>query len=227
MLHHAESMRPVRAFLVAFALAACDRGEYSIGDARYDPAQLASSGGEVSLSDGTRLDFVITSDRYNQWDAARKGLSRPVSTRFGALLKPKSPTARTIERAVAYLEGDAAARQSIERAGMSVRDFVLMTVALEQQMQLATAKRTTALAPMRDPVPAPAPATIDTSYQPAAEARDSAPLDTAWKVDTSARRRDTVRPPAPRDTVAPKRDTLVPKRDTLLPLPPPPDSSRG
>jgi hypothetical protein len=220
-------MRPVRAFIVAFAIAACDRGEYSVGDARYDPTQLASSGGEVSLSDGTRLDFVITSDRYNQWDAARKGLSRPVSTRFGALLKPKSPTARTIERAVTYLEGETGARQSIERAGMSVRDFVLMTVALEQQMQLATAKRTPALAPMRDPAPAPEPTAVDSSYLPApAEARDSVPIDTAWKVDTSTRRRDTVRPPAPRDTVAPKRDTLVPKRDTLVPLPPPPDSSR-
>jgi hypothetical protein len=113
-------MRWVGTVLLVAAVGACDRfsgggdgNDYSVRDARYDQSQLTTSGGEVSLSDGTEFDYIITSDRFKQWDAARQGFSRAVSSRFGALLNPKSPSERTISRAISYLQSQSGARESI------------------------------------------------------------------------------------------------------------------
>lgn len=211
-------MRSVGFVFVFLTVAACNRdgGSYSVSDARYDPSKLTSSGGEVSLSDGSDFDYVITSDRYRQWDAARKGFSRAVSQRFGALLNPRSPTERSIERAIMYVTNQPAARQAIERTGMSVRDFVLMTVALEQQMMLAEQRQPPdAMANLPLPTdtsytdslypPGYAPSPYSTPYSPI-------PLD-------SPKRVDTVYLPTPRDTMSIWRDTIRPRmdpRDTMI-----------
>ena len=208
-------MRPAATVLVVLALTGCNRDTYSVSDARYDPSQLTSSSGEVSLSDGSDFDYIITSDRYRQWDAARKGLTRAVSSRFGALLNPRAPSERTIARATSYLAGQNAARQAIERTGMSVRDFVLMTVALEQQLILATQR-----APMPATAEMPLPMDtmpIDSSYAPPAAAPYPVPY-TPVPLD-SPRRVDTVYLPRPRDTIPAWRDSIRARpetaRDTL------------
>jgi hypothetical protein len=241
-------MRWTALTLLALTLTAC-RDKYSVGEATYDPSLLTSSGGEVALSDGSSFDFVITSDRYNQWDVARKAFSRSVSARFGDLLRPDAPTERTIQRSITYLEGQPEARAGIERAGMTVRDFVLMTVALEQQMRLATQRAERAEVteapimtdtfatdtPRADsaylpgdlgprypytPLPVDTPRRVDTVFLPSP--RDSMPRrDTLRpRLDTTRAARDTARPP--RDTSSPPtpRDTNPPPRDTLPPAPP-------
>jgi hypothetical protein len=195
-------MRSVLALVLASALAACGSGDYA-SSFTSDGRLLSSSGGEVELADGTRLGFVITSDRYKQWDAGRRGWGRGVASHFGNLLQPKSPTRRTIDRAVAYLESQGRARQAIERAGMSVRDFVLMTVALEQEMQLASGQGGVRSAA----APARAPSMTDSTY-------------VAATIDSSRREVDTLAAPTSRDSVPPKRDTL------WLKPPPPPAPSR-
>src|SRR5687767_11129489 len=131
-------MRPTVAF-IAFCgvLVACNRGE-SNDRAPVDPSQFSSSSGEVALSDGGSLEFSITSEQYKQWYAAQQALDKRVASRFGALLQPASPSERSIRRAVEYLESQPSARQAIERAGMSVRGFVVTTVALEQEMRVAS-----------------------------------------------------------------------------------------
>ena len=238
-------MRTIAFALLAVLSAGC-RDKYSVGEAKYDPSLLTSSGGEVSLSDGSSFDYTITSDRYKQWDAARKGFNRSVSAKFGEILNPAAPTERTIQRAIVYVQGQPAARASIERAGMTVRDFVQMTVALEQQMRLATQRReqpaitelppppdTFALDTMRSdtahlpgelgprypyaPVPVDSPRRVDTVYLPR---RDSLPprdtLRPRW--DTLRPPRDTLRPDRfMRDTTRPRRDTTRPPRDSLVP----------
>jgi hypothetical protein len=215
-------MRSVGLAVLCLALAACNRdsGSYSVSDAQYDPRLLTSSGGEVSLSDGTDFDYVITSDRYRQWDAARKGFSRDVSQRFGAILSPKAPTERSIERAITYVTNQAAARQAIERTGMTVRDFVLMTVALEQQMLLAE-QRQPPEAMANLPLPMDT-GYVDSLYPPGyAPSPYSRPLPapyTPLPLD-SARRVDTVYLPAPRDTMPIRRDSIRPRidaRDTII-----------
>lgn len=197
-------MRRIDALLLVVALAACNT-DYGGGLSGADAALLTSSDGEVSLADGSRLGYMITSDRYKKWDAARRGWGRGVAARFGALLQPKSPTEKSINRAVAYLEGQAGARQAIERAGISVRDFVLMTVALEQQMLLASGGGRS-----RDRLPesAPVAAATDTPYRQVDVIRVE--IDTASSVDT----------------IRPTRDSASPKRDTVWLKPPARDTAR-
>ena len=204
-------MRSVGVCLLVCALAACRRDDPALR--RADGSMFSTSGGEVELADGSHLQFVITIQRYKQWEAARSGLSRSTVAHFGEILQPKSPTERTIDRAASYLESTPSAKQAIERTGMSVRDFVLMTVALEQEMRLANGQGATP--PERTQIPPSYPFPSDTTVQPV----PPAPVTPPPRVDTV--RRDTVvTPPPRRDAV--KRDSI--KRDTLSK--PPRDTSR-
>ena len=215
-------MRALIWMCFAASLAACDRA----GGNDANASLLTHSGGEVALADGSSLEFAITSDKYKQWDAAQRGISKRVAARFGALLRPDNPTERSINSAVSYLAGEPSARQAIESAGLTVRDFVVMTVMLEQEMRLASGKTperreeskpydfppvdTTFIAPQ--PIPVPEPQPVDTAL----------PIDTAFV--QPRRRIDTmiippaVRPPAPtvfrRDTA--RRDTVI-RRDSARP----------
>lgn len=245
-------MRCLGMIVALSLLAACNKGG---GEPIRlpDGSTLSSSNGEVQLADGTQMQFVITSERYKQWEAAKSGLNPEIAARFGVLLKPQAPTEKTIASAVAYLQSQSVAKQAIERTGMSVRDFVQMTVALEQEMRIAAARAsgrvpvsTTPAAPLpRDtfvtqaplpplPPPTPYPTPVDTTFR-----RDSAYAPTRTprpaptpRVDTVRRdtllvppKRDTTkREPAPRDTAPARRDTARPPRDTT-PAPPKDTSS--
>jgi hypothetical protein len=205
-------------FAALLLVAACNRGD---GTALRlaDGSLLSSSGGEVELADGSHLQVVITSERYKQWDAARSALRPNVAARFGALLQPKSPSEKSIDRAVAFLEADVASREAIERTGMSVKDFVLMTVALEQEMRAAGDRSTPRSERLPAPVPLPPP--VDSGYLP----QPPAPLPPTPRVDTTVRP-DTIFTAPRRDTSASRRDASVPKRDTVTTQKPPRDTVR-
>ena len=220
-------MRQTRAILLGLILAgACNRGRDE--PIRLpDGSMLSSAGGEVELADGSQMKFMITSERYKQWEAAKSGLNSSVTARFGTLLRPESPTQQTIERAVAYLETTPVSRQAIERTGMSVRDFVLMTVALEQEMRVAAARgQRGAPVSVVPGTPTPKPDTT-ISYAPIAPTPAPAPAPPPPPRDSV--RRDSV----PRDTVLPppkpKPDSVLPpkaKPDSVLPPKPPRDTVR-
>jgi hypothetical protein len=201
-------------------VAACSRGD-NAPLRTADGSLLSSSGGTVELTDGSRLQFVITSERYKQWDAARSALRPNVAARFGALLQPKSPSEKSIDRAVAFLETDVPSREAIERTGMSVKNFVLMTVALEQEMRVA--QRGTQR-------PTPMPALLPSPVDSGSDSRPAPSATPAPRVDTIVKP-DTIFTSQRRDTSAPKRDTvIVPKpprdtaRDTMTTIPArPPD----
>lgn len=214
-------MRRAWGLLVILA-AACDRGSSGAGDRAADRSALqdadgslvANATGEVSLTDGSKLQFVVTSERYKQWDAARQGLDARTKERFGQILQPRAPTERSINQATAFLQGNAAARQSISRAGMSVRDFVLMTVALEQEMQLAGDPEAHAPpAPLPMPIPEPTPLPpmpADSGYRPA-PVLPPPRYDTLY--GTPATRDSGIRPWKPTET--PRHDTVIVRRDSV------------
>lgn len=232
-------MRPTGLAALCFGIIACNSSEGG-NSARVDASQLYSSPGEVALSDGGGPEFSITSDRYKKWLAAQEGLDRRIASRYGALLQPASPSERSIDRAVAYLEGEPRARHAIQRAGMSVRDFVITTVALEQEMRVASRSETPPMDTMAmaypyptdsvpaPPYPAPAPypaypspyPVVPPAYPLPPRRVDSMPrVDTVFVVppsrDTNIPRRDSLFPR--RDSVLISRDTFLPRRDTLLP----------
>lgn len=215
---------------------ACDRGDNAAGaQGQVDPSQLTSSG-EVSLADGGSMSFNITSERYKQWDQARRSFPKSLITRFGQVLQPRSPTERSINDAVALLEGNAAARQAIEGAGLSVRGFVEITVALEQQMLAASTRggapdpmpvqtypmtMDSGYYPMPMPTPEPYPPPVPvTPYPYTPPPVTPMPPVTPAPVLPAPRdtvRRDTVIPapaPVPTPIPAPRPDTIPARRDT-------------
>ena len=197
--------------LSCLLVAACRQDRTADDSPRLRPGEAGwtESSGEVSLTDGETLSFTITSERYKAWDAARQGIDQRIASRYGALLQAASPSRRNIERAVQYLESEPAAVASIQRAGMSVRDFVVTTVALEQEMRLASARGE--IPPEPDSVPM---YTQYPTYQP-------------YPMDTSSFSTYTPVPvpvpmPVPTEPVVrqyidtfPRPDTL-PRRDTIF-----------
>lgn len=199
-------MRVVAVALFCLLGAACQK------DRTADSAPLrpgdsgwTSSTGEVSLTEGETLSFTITSERYKAWDAARQGLDSRIASRYGAILQPGNPSRRNIEKAVQYLESEPAAVASIQLAGMSVRDFVVTTVALEQEMRLASARGE--IPPEPDTVamfpqyPAYQPPPVDTSsfstYTPIPLPPTTPPVVRQY-IDTF-----------PRPDTMPRRDSIV------------------
>ena len=237
------------AFALAFlVVAACQKDRTADEAPRLRPGEpgWTESSGEVSLTDGETLSFTITSERYKAWDAARQGIDQRIASRYGALLQAASPSRRNIERAVQYLESEPAAVASIERAGMSVRDFVVTTVALEQEMRLADARGeippdTMPTAPYPGyqpypmdtssfstytPVPVPVPVPMPVPTEPVVRQY----IDTFPRPDTMARR-DTSFTIIRTDTAArrfPIADSIAKaaaRRDSLARATPRPDSA--
>ncbi len=242
MLHKQGSMRATPLLLLVI-LSACD--SVSRDSAPADASVLTHSGGEVQLSDGRRLPYSVTSERYRQWDAAQRALDVSAAQRFGDVLESRNPSQESIDRAVEFLDSDDVSREAISRAGLTVRDFVMTTVALEQEMRLASGQgRPSRTEP--PPLPEPYPPVVDTfapmpvdsipaNPYPASPANPASP----YPVDSpppprvdSPRRVDTLYPtpypvpstpvpapilvPRPRDTTLP-RDTRRPHSDTAPP----------
>lgn len=224
-------MRFLAISLLAAAAAACNR-DSDAEQAQVDPTQLTSSG-EVALADGGSMSFNITSERYKQWDQARRAFPKSLITRFGQVLQPRAPTERSINDAVALLEGHAQARAAIEQAGLSVRGFVEITVALEQQMLMASSGGTRGgsapvetypqtmdsgyypppsyTPPPVTPLPQPYPA------QPYPVYPTPQPYTPVLPAPRDTVRRDSVLPaptPAPAPVPTPRRDTTPARQDT-------------
>lgn len=233
-------MRRALGLLLILAVAACKDREPQRVNVNVDAAQLYNSAGEVSLTDGGSLEYSITSDSYRKWYAAQQGLDRRIASRYGALLQPSSPSERSIDRAVQYLANEPQAKDAIERAGLSIRQFVVTTVALEQEMRVASERGSADTMPLAIPYPSP----LDSGYATSAYPPPSYPYPTTPYPATtpyppsqfppgsqypptytpipqidSARRVDTVYLPSRdslrRDTSATYKDILTQRRDTI------------
>lgn len=89
--------------------------------------------GDVALDTASYrgIDYNLTSDNYTRWLAANAALDsariEPVVT-----LDPRSATDADIDSAIDALEDDERASSTIRGADISVRDYVLTSVALAQ-----------------------------------------------------------------------------------------------
>jgi hypothetical protein len=234
--------RAIGLFLILLVASCKDREQPRRVNVNVDASQLYNSAGEVSLTDGGSLEYSITSDKYRQWYTAQQGLDRRIASRYGALLQPSSPSERSIDRAVRYLASEPAAREAIERAGLSIREFVVTTVALEQEMRVASERGQADTMPVAVPYPSPLDSAYATSAYPAPAypypttpyptptpypypaTTPYPPTYTPYPVPgrlDSTRRVDTVYLPGRdslrRDTLPQYRDVLNQRRDTVLP----------
>jgi hypothetical protein len=101
---------------------------------------------EVREALASRVDFRIDDDNFARWALAQDNLDElPRSA-----IKPSSTgSGNAVDRAVARLESSPRAKRAIERAGLSVREFVLATIALAQATEAAQTGRS------MSPVPVP------------------------------------------------------------------------
>lgn len=127
------------------ALAACNRGDASSGTS-------STSSGDVAYASFESLEAAlggeVSSEQYRRWLAAKQALDRVPNLPPPVKASGSTPTEEDIEAAIARLESNARARAAIEGAGMSVREYVLTTVALDRAMAATSRSRTADPAPI-------------------------------------------------------------------------------
>src|SRR5688500_16414849 len=93
---------------------------------------VSESDGDV-LTDSAyqAIDYTLTSDNYNKWLVAQQALDS-AGIRPAERIDVRSVSDDDIDRVTRSLESQPPAKVAIEGAGLSVRDFVLTTIALAQ-----------------------------------------------------------------------------------------------
>jgi hypothetical protein len=122
------------AFLAA--LAGCKKKDSASDDAGF----LANASEEAKTALSAPVDFQLNEDNFAKWEIAERNLDRIPA---GDFAKASTQGGSAIDRAVSRLESSPRARKAIESAGLSVRDFVLETVALAQSVQASQVGRST------------------------------------------------------------------------------------
>jgi hypothetical protein len=89
---------------------------------------------EVREALASPVDFRLNDDNFARWEEAQRNLEKLPRSAI-----PVASPARgsAVDRAVARLESSPYTRTAIERTGLSVRDFVLATIALAQATEVA------------------------------------------------------------------------------------------
>jgi hypothetical protein len=91
------------------------------------------------------IDYRITDDNFARWQEADNNLEELPRS---AIESVRGYGRTAIDRAVRRLESSPSARQAIEGAGLSVRDFVLETIALAQAKEAAETGKSTSPTPI-------------------------------------------------------------------------------
>lgn len=89
---------------------------------------------EVREALASPVDFIINDDNFARWEEAQSNLE---DLPRSALPAKSPPGGNAVDRAVARLESSPYTRTAIERAGLSVREFILETIALAQATEVA------------------------------------------------------------------------------------------
>jgi hypothetical protein len=133
--------------VVVLLVASCRRENPDGAEALTSSLMFDNASPEAREALASRIDFRITDDNFARWEAAQNNLDalprsaiRPTSTAGG----------NAVDRAVDRLQSSPRARRAIEKAGLSVREFVLATIALAQATEAAQTGKSTS------PVPVPA-----------------------------------------------------------------------
>lgn len=131
--------------LLVLVVGGCRRESPNGAEALTSSLMFDNASPEAREALASRVDFRITNDNFARWEAAQNNLDalprsaiRPTSTAGG----------NAVDRAVARLESSPRARRAIERAGLSVREFVLATIALAQATEAAQTGKSTSPAPI-------------------------------------------------------------------------------
>lgn len=128
MTRSSFSMQAIAA-VALLSLASCKKESAPSSDNQVASLLFDANSPAAREALATTVSFRITDENYAQWEKAQRFLDALPRSAF---VSASGTTGNAIDRAVATLEASPRARTAIERTGLSVRDFVLETVALAQ-----------------------------------------------------------------------------------------------
>ena len=135
------------AALIVLVLAAvgCNRSSHNDSDPLAASLIFDNGSPEAREALATTVDFRLNEENFARWEEAQSNLEElPRSA-----IQSGVPSGRTaIDRAVSRLESSPRARRAIERAGLSVRDFVLETIALAQASEVVETGKSMSATPI-------------------------------------------------------------------------------
>jgi hypothetical protein len=126
---------------LSLALGAC-KGSSEDGTSSTSSLIFDSASPDAQRALANPIDFRLTEDNFAEWEAAQRNLD---ALPRSALPTGGSSAGDPIDRAVERLESSPRARTAIERTGLTVRDFVLETIALAQATEAVSAANSSSL----------------------------------------------------------------------------------
>ena len=120
--------------LLALLLGGCKREPPSATATLGSSLIFDNASPEVREALAFPVDFRINDDNFGRWEEAQSNLE---DLPRSALPAKSPPGGNVVDRAVARLESSPYTRTAIERTGLSVREFVLETIALAQATEVA------------------------------------------------------------------------------------------
>jgi hypothetical protein len=120
--------------LLLSAFGGCKREPSNGTDALGSSLIFDNASPEVREALASPVDFRINDDNFGRWEEAQSNLE---ALPRSALPAKSPPGGNVVDRAVARLESSPYTRTAIERTGLSVREFILETIALAQATEVA------------------------------------------------------------------------------------------
>ena len=120
--------------LLLLPLGGCKREPREDAEALGSSLLFDNASPEVREALASPVDFRINDDNFGRWEEAQSNLEDLPRSQ----LPTKSPAGgNAVDRAVGRLESSPYTRTAIERTGLSVKEFVLETIALAQATEAA------------------------------------------------------------------------------------------
>ena len=124
--------------LLLLPLGGCKREPRAVTDVLGSSLLFDNASPEVREALASSVDFRINDDNFGRWEEAQSNLEDLPRSQ----LPTRSPSGgNAVDRAVARLESSPYTRTAIERSGLSVKEFVLETIALAQATEAARTGR--------------------------------------------------------------------------------------
>jgi len=142
---HLTRSRAAALIVLALATVGCKRSSYSASDQLAASLIFDNGSPEAREALATTVDFRLTEDNFARWEEAQSNLEELPRS---AIQQGASSGRNAVDRAVTRLESSPRARRAIERSGLSVRDFVLETIALAQASEVAETGKSTSATPI-------------------------------------------------------------------------------
>ena len=144
-MKHSIVSRAVALAVVAVAILGCKPTSHGASAPLAASLIFDNGSPEAREALATTVDFLLTDDNFARWEEAQSNLEELPRT---AIQSGGGSGRNAVDRAVTRLESSPPARGAIERTGLSVRDFVLETIALAQASEVVETGKSTTAAPV-------------------------------------------------------------------------------